>query len=311
MLASTKIQRFEVHSNGTFVIQNVQLQDRGQYLCIARNLYGSDRMTVTLVVLAHVPRVTLPRHRDVMVYLGKSVVLECQAQGLPTPNISWVLPDRSVVRTVSGSERRVMLLANGSLEIKHTNYMDKGIYKCIASNAAGADMLSVRLQISAYPPMIHQQSKETRTVPNGQAVYIHCTSEGFPIPALRWVTFNGTQIRPSQFINDNLFVFPNGTLYIRKPTEQDSGNYECVAVNSVGVAMRSVSLQVKGNSSMAKIISTSAQITDVQYGGQLSLDCTAAGSPNPRIIWRTPSKKLLDAHYRYKKLHLKKYIFNT
>ncbi|XP_055070751.2 matrix-remodeling-associated protein 5 [Misgurnus anguillicaudatus] len=299
MLSDSRIQRFEVHSNGTFVIHNVQLQDRGQYLCTARNLYGSDRMTVTLVVLAHVPRVTLPRHRDVMVYLGKSVVLECKAQGLPTPNISWVLPDRSVVRTVSGSEQRVMLLANGSLEIKHTNYMDRGVYKCIASNAAGADMLSVRLQISALPPMIHQQRRENRTIPDGQAVYIHCTSEGFPSPALSWVTFNGTQIRPSQFINDNLFVFPNGTLYIRKPTEQDSGNYECVAVNSVGVAMRSVTLHVKGNSSMAKIISTPAQMTDVQYGGQLSLDCTATGTPNPRIIWRTPSKKLLDAHYSF------------
>ncbi|KAA0715369.1 Matrix-remodeling-associated protein 5 [Triplophysa tibetana] len=296
MSSNTRIQRFEVQSNGTLMIQNVQLQDRGQYVCLAANVYGSDKMTVTLVVSAHVPRVTLPRHRDLRVYLGNSALMECQAQGLPSPNISWVLPDRSVLRTVSESDgmgKKVALFANGTLGIKRTSYLDRGLYKCLASNAAGADMLTVRLQIAALPPMIHQQRRENQTVPDGQDVFIHCTSEGSPSPSVRWVTFSGTQIRPSQFINGNLFVFPNGTLYIRKATEKDSGNYECVAVNSVGVASRTVNVQVKKNSSLVKIISSSSQKIEVQYGGQLSLQCTAAGQPQPRIIWRTPSKKLL------------------
>ncbi|KAI7808657.1 immunoglobulin superfamily member 10 [Triplophysa rosa] len=300
MSANTRIQRFEVQSNGTLIIQNVQLQDRGQYVCLAGNVYGSDKMTVTLVVSAQVPRVTLPRHRDLRVCLGNSALMECQAQGLPSPNISWVLPDRSVVRTVSESDgmgKKIVLFANGTLAIKRTSYLDRGVYKCIASNAAGADMLTVRLQIAALPPMIHQQRRENQTVPDGQDVFSHCTSEGSPSPSVRWVTFSGTQIRPSQFINGNLFVFPNGTLYIRKATEKDSGNYECVAMNSVGVASRSVNVQVKRNSSLVKIISSSSQNTDVQYGGQLSLHCTATRQPHPRIIWRTPSKKLLHAHY--------------
>ncbi|XP_051566264.1 matrix-remodeling-associated protein 5-like [Myxocyprinus asiaticus] len=297
--ANTRIQRFEVLPNGTFIIHNVQLQDRGQYMCSARNLYGIDKMSMTLVVSAHMPRMTLPRHQDMTVYLGNSALMECQAQGLPTPNISWVLPDHSVVHSVSSTESRVMLLVNGTLQIKHTNYLDRGIYKCIASNVAGADMLSVRLQISALPPMIQQQRWENHTVHDGEAVYIHCTAEGAPSPAIRWVSMSGAQILPSQFLNGNLFVFPNGTLYIRNPTEKDSMNYECVAVNSVGVSRRTVSLQVKRNSSLAKITSTSKQSTDVSYGDQLSLNCTANGSPNPRIIWRTPSKKLIDVHYRW------------
>ncbi|KAG1956198.1 matrix-remodeling-associated protein [Pimephales promelas] len=299
MSTNTRIQRFEVQSNGTFVIRNVQLQDRGQYLCSARNLHGIDKMMVTLVVSAHGPKVTLPRHQDVTVFLGNSALLECQAQGLPIPNISWVLPNRSVVRAASTSEQKITLFANGTLQVKDTNYLDRGVYKCIASNAAGADMLSVRLQIAALPPKIQEQRWENHTVSDGQSAFVHCTAKGSPSPAIRWVTVTGTQLRPSQFINSNLFVFPNGTLFIRNPTEKDSGNYECVAVNSVGVVKRIVNLQVKRSSTSARITSASANNTDVRYGSRLSLDCSATGSPNPRIIWRTPSKKLVDAYYSF------------
>lgn len=309
MSTNTIIQRFEIQSNGTFVIHNVQLQDRGQYLCSARNLHGIDKMMVTLVVLAQAPKMMIPRHQDVTVFLGDGALLDCQAQGLPIPNISWVLPDRSVVRTISDSEQKVMLFTNGTLQVKHTNYLDKGVYKCIASNAAGADMLSVRLQIAVLPPTIQEQRWENHTVSDGQSAFIHCTAKGAPSPAIRWVTFSGTQLRPSQFVNSNLFVFPNGTLFIRSPTEEDSGNYECVAVNSVGVAKRSVNLQVRRNSTTARILSTSAHITVVRYGGQLSLNCSATGSPNPRIIWRTPSKKLVDAFYRYRNLYITMFSF--
>uniref|UniRef100_A0A8C1YMD2 Matrix-remodelling associated 5b n=1 Tax=Cyprinus carpio TaxID=7962 RepID=A0A8C1YMD2_CYPCA len=296
---NTKIQRFEVQSNGTFVIHSVQLQDRGQYLCSARNPHGIDKMMVTLVVVAHAPRMILPHHKDITVYQGNSAFLECQAQGLPTPNISWVLPDRSVVRAISNSQQKVMLFTNGTLQVKNTNHLDKGVYKCIASNAAGADMLSVRLQITASPPTMQEQIWENYTVSDGQSAFMHCTAKGTPSPTLRWVTFTGVQLHPSQFINSNLFVFPNGTLFIRNPTEKDSGNYVCVAVNSVGVSKRTVNLQVKRSSTTARIMSTSAHSIDVRYGGQLSLNCSATGSPNPRIIWRTPSKKLVDAYYSF------------
>ncbi|XP_073701959.1 matrix-remodeling-associated protein 5 [Garra rufa] len=299
MSANSRIQRFEVRSNGTLAIHNVQLQDRGQYLCITRNLHGIDKMMVTLVVLAHAPKMMLPRHKDMTVYLGNSALLECKAQGLPSPNISWVLPDRSVVRTTTNTEQKVMLFTNGTLLVKHTNYLDKGVYKCIANNAAGADMLSVRLQISALPPTIQEQLWENYTISDGQSAFMHCTAKGSPNPTIRWVTFTGAQLRPSQFINGNLFVFPNGTFFIRNPIEKDSGKYECVAVNSVGVAKRTVNLQMKRNSTTAKIMSTSAHSTDVRYGSQLSLNCSATGSPSPRIIWRTPSKKLVDAYYSF------------
>lgn len=297
--ANTKILRFEVQPSGTLVIRNVQLQDHGQYVCTAQNQYGIDRIMATLMVLAQKPKILLPWQHDMTVYLGDHANLECQAQGLPHPQVSWVLPNHTVVQTVSTRKQRLMLFSNGTLHMKQTTLPDSGVYKCIANNVAGTATITIRLHITPLPPIIQQQRQENCTISEGQTMYIHCSTKGAPYPLIRWIIFSGMQIRPSQFINGNLFVFPNGTLYIRNPTEKDSGTYECVAVNVMGVAKRRVSVLVKRTSSTAKITFTSPLRTEVIYGGYLHLDCSASGSPEPKIIWKTPAKKLIDAHFRY------------
>ncbi|KAJ7319639.1 hypothetical protein JRQ81_019150 [Phrynocephalus forsythii] len=293
--ANTRIQRFEVLKNGTFIIRNVQLQDRGQYLCTAQNLHGVDKMIVLLTVLAQQPKMLGSRFRDVTVYFGEKVTMVCQASGIPNPHISWIFPDRKILQMVSSTEGRIMLYENGTLSLKDTTFSDRGVYKCIASNAAGADSLAVRLHVAALPPIIQQEKLENISLSVGQNVNIHCSAKGAPLPGIRWVLFDGTQIRTSQFVHGNLFVFPNGTLYIRNVSPRDSGSYECIAANMVGAARRTVWLHVQKQSTNAKITGSSPQRTDVTYGSALRLDCTASGDPWPRILWRLPSKRMVDS----------------
>lgn len=246
-----------------------------------------------------------PRYSEVTVYLGETVAFECQSQGLPHPRITWVLPDREMVHssgpTQANPESKVSVLPNGTLHMKSVSHMDRGIYKCIASNAAGADTISVRLTIAALPPIIQQPRHENVTLPEGSTAYLNCTARGAPPPSIGWITPDGMQLHPSQFINGrNLFVLPNGTLYVRSLFPTDAGRYECSVTNVVGTARRTIILTVRKSIiySRAKITFSSPQKTDVVYGGRLHLDCIASGNPEPRIIWRTPSKKLVDAHYR-------------
>ncbi|KAL8190214.1 UNVERIFIED_CONTAM: hypothetical protein K2H54_043893, partial [Gekko kuhli] len=295
MTANTRIQRFEVLKNGTFIIHKVHLQDRGQYLCMAQNLHGVDKMIVLLTVLAQQPKILGSRFRDVTVYFGEKVTMDCQATGIPSPHISWIFPDRKILQTVSTTEGRVMLYENRTLSLKDTNFSDRGVYKCIASNAAGADSTAVRLHIAALPPIIQQEKQQNISLNVGQNINIHCSAKAAPLPSIRWVLFDGTQIRTSQFVHGNLFVFPNGTLYIRNVSPKDSGSYECIAANMVGAARRSVWLHVKKQSTNARITGSSPQRTDVTYGGTLRLDCSASGDPWPRILWRLPSKRMVDS----------------
>ncbi|NXS64175.1 MXRA5 protein, partial [Brachypteracias leptosomus] len=295
MTANTRLQRFEVWKNGTLLIRNAQLQDRGQYLCTAQNLHGIDKMVTVLTVVAHQPKILLSRYRDVTVYFGETIAMECQASGTPSPHISWIFPDRKILQTVTTTENRIMLHENRTLSIKQATFSDRGVYKCVASNAAGADSIAVRLHIAALPPIIQQDKQENISLALGSSINIHCTAKAAPSPSIRWVVFDGTQIRPSQFVNGNLFVFPNGTLYIRNISPKDSGTYECIAANMVGAARRTIQLHVKKHASNAKITGSSPQRTDVTYGSILHLDCSASGDPWPRILWRLPSKRMIDS----------------
>ncbi|XP_056157051.1 matrix-remodeling-associated protein 5 [Lampris incognitus] len=302
---NTRVQRFEVHPNGTLIIHNTQPMDRGQYLCTVQNQYGTDKMVVSLVVLSQHPRVLQPRYHEATVYLGDDINLDCQVQGHPTPRVTWVLPDQvHMVATLppTAPQQRVVLLTNGTLRITQASHRDRGIYKCIGSSMAGADTVSVRLHVATLPPVIQQARHENATLPEGSAAYFHCTAKGAPPPVIRWMMPDGVQLMASQFMNErNLLVFPNGTLYMHSIGPGNAGRYECTASNGVAVGRRTVILGVrKGHSSArAKIVSSSPQRTDVIYGGKLRLDCLATGKPEPRIIWRTPTKKLVDAQYSF------------
>uniref|UniRef100_A0A8D1QDC1 Matrix-remodeling-associated protein 5 n=1 Tax=Sus scrofa TaxID=9823 RepID=A0A8D1QDC1_PIG len=299
MTPNTRVQRFEVLKNGTFVIRNVQVQDGGQYMCTAKNLHGADRMVVLLTVAVQQPQILASHYKDVTVYLGDTIAMECLAKGTPAPQISWIFPDRRVWQAVSPVEGRITLHENRTLSIKEASFSDRGVYKCVASNAAGADSLAIRLHVAALPPVIQQEKLENISVPPGLSIHIHCTAKAAPLPSVRWVLWDGTQIRPSQFLHGNLFVFPNGTLYIRNLAPKDSGRYECVAANLVGSARRAVQLSVMRAAANARITGTSPQRTDVRYGGTLRLDCSASGDPWPRILWRLPSKRMIDTLFSF------------
>ncbi|XP_029968356.1 matrix-remodeling-associated protein 5-like isoform X2 [Salarias fasciatus] len=301
MSVHSRAQRYEVLQNGTLVIQNVQQQDRGTYICSAQSYLGRDRLLTTLEVWTRPPRMKLPSYRESTIHQGGEVHFECQAEGIPTPLLSWVLPDRSVV-TSERSTNRIKMDTNGTLHISVTLPSDRGVYRCVASNSAGAASASVRVHVSSLPPVIQQPREEHLLLSPGRPVYAHCSARGAPPPTLRWRIPDGTLVRPSQFLHGNLFVLPNGTLHIRKIGPKDTGRYECSASNAVGADKRTVKVEIKEEGparSEARIVSSSPSISAVHYGGTLQLHCSVNGNPAPIIIWRTPSRKLVDVHLSF------------
>ncbi|XP_029627351.1 matrix-remodeling-associated protein 5 [Salmo trutta] len=292
-------QRFEVVKNGTFVIKNVQLQDRGQYLCTAQNTFGSDRMVITLAVLTQPPKIIGPHSREVPVYLGKAISLDCVASGKPQAQISWILPDRTFVRDVGALDRSASLLANGTLRIQSANFSSKGDYRCIASNAAGADTVTFHIHVAALPPTINEEASESIVIQEGRSVYVHCTAKGEPAPVLKWSLPAGVHVKPSQFLGRRLFVFPNGTLYIKNISPEDSGRYECSVTNAVGAARRVLYLKARQEVPSLRLSHHPSQQHRVtaMYGSTVYLHCPeSTGSPRG-TLWQLPSKTLLEHRY--------------
>lgn len=120
-------------------------------------------MVVTLAVQTEAPKIKPPKSMNIAVYLGQTVIVDCSASGKPSAQISWILPDRTFVCEI-GDVKTVLsptsLLQNGSLQIHSPNFSSKGEYKCIASNAAGADTITYNLQVAALPPSISEDVRE-------------------------------------------------------------------------------------------------------------------------------------------------------
>ncbi|XP_057705567.1 matrix-remodeling-associated protein 5 isoform X2 [Corythoichthys intestinalis] len=304
--------RFEVFKNGTFVIKTVQLQDRGQYLCTAQNKFGSDRMVITLAVQTEAPKIQPPRSTEIANYFGKGVSLDCLASGKPPAHISWILPDGTFVReigTINSPISKMSLLENGTLQMQSTNFSSKGDYKCIASNAAGADTVTYHLHVAALPPSISEAASDTLIIPTGRNVYVHCSMKGEPLPTLKWTLPSGIHVRPSQFLGHKLFVFPNGTLYFKNVLPADAGRYECSATNTVGIAKRTVRLEVRADSSSHfrhpslpfppthHAVPSRQHSVSAMYGSAVYLHCPESiGSPRG-TVWQLPSKIIMEHHY--------------
>ncbi|XP_049340302.1 matrix-remodeling-associated protein 5 [Astyanax mexicanus] len=290
-------QRFEVLLNGTFVIKNVQLQDRGQYLCTAQNKFGSDRMVVTLAVQTEPPKIEGPKYQHVSVYLGKPFSLDCVAVGKPQAQVSWILPDRTFIRDIAVHNGPVSLFPNGTLSIHSANFSSKGDYKCIASNAAGADTLTYQLHVGALPPTIKEEASESIAINTGRSIYVHCTTKGEPVPLLKWVLPDGSQLKPTQFIGRRLFIFPNGTLFIKSLAPTDAGKYECSATNMVGFAKRVVDLNIKQESPDPWRGPSQQHSVSAMYGSTVFLHCPESTGTHRGTVWRLPSKAVLEHRY--------------
>lgn len=291
--------RWAVLANGTLLVARAGLQDAGQYLCTAVNALGAARLLVTLAVLGSPPRIARGHQRLLTAHSGTSVALACRAQGWPPPAISWLLANGTRLSHSSSSARdRARVEPDGTLVIRAVTVYDRGLYSCRASSPAGSDTLPVRLQVVAAPPGILEEKRQSVAGALGDSLQLPCTAQGTPEPAVHWVLPDGSALRPLQLLHPRLLVLPNGTLHLGSLAPADSGTYECIATSSTGSDRRVVSLELQRTDTLPKIAIASQQLTRLSFGDRLLLNCTASGEPKPRIIWRLPSKAVVDQWHR-------------
>ncbi|XP_030911307.1 immunoglobulin superfamily member 10, partial [Geospiza fortis] len=126
--------------------------------------------------------------------------------------------------------------------------------------------------------------------------FIPCEATGNPPPTIQWTKI--PSVRPLQALHARLVLLANGTLRLGSINPSDSGTYECIATSSTGSDRRVVSLTVEHRDTPPKIAIASPELTRLNFGERLLLNCTANGEPKPRIIWRLPSKALVDQWHR-------------
>uniref|UniRef100_A0A8C5DNN2 Ig-like domain-containing protein n=1 Tax=Gouania willdenowi TaxID=441366 RepID=A0A8C5DNN2_GOUWI len=261
-----------------------------------------------------------PKSTEIAVYVGKTVTLECLASGKPPAQISWILPDRTFVRetgTIHTSLSPMSLLQNGTLQIHSANFSSKGDYKCIASNAAGADTITYHLHVDSSAnregwwklclflstikvgpnaPKIGYKSPSVVTVNLGQSVQLSCTATGDPTPRILWISPRQEVIPAS---SNKFQIMEDGSLVLKKVTLADEGKYACVARNSVGDDVKNMEIEVEPQEPYIneKKWKSSLKVLGVSYQTVL-LDCKVEGKPEPRVWWVSPYGVSLTVPYR-------------
>lgn len=203
-----------------------------------------------------------------------------------------------MVSESSTGNRQARVTSDGTLVIHNISVYDRGFYKCMARNSAGQDSLLVKIQVIAAPPVILEQKRQVIVATWGENLKLPCTAKGTPQPSVHWVLSDGTEVKPLQFIDSKLFLFLNGTLYIKNIDSSNRGTYECIATSSTGSERRVVIITMEERETIPRIEFASQTWNEVNFGEKLLLNCSAIGEPKPQIIWRLPSKAIVDQWHR-------------
>ncbi|CAL8072158.1 unnamed protein product [Calicophoron daubneyi] len=76
---------------GTLIIQYVQKQDAGDYICVAQSTYRNARINMSVkVIVGEKPQITQISSNQT-VRVGSQLILNCHATGDPPPQVSWIV----------------------------------------------------------------------------------------------------------------------------------------------------------------------------------------------------------------------------
>ncbi|EMP34679.1 Hemicentin-2 [Chelonia mydas] len=260
-------------------IQRAQVTHAGRYTCLAANAVGQVERTFDLAV--HVPP-ELVRGAgsvtSVTVSLHGALTLICEASGVPPPSVSWSWENSPIIP----GEHTRLLSGGWILRLTRMRAQDRGLYSCIASNAAGEARKDFSVEV-LVPPSIENAGEEDRVqVPEGQSVSWSCIATGNPKPEITWLK-DGSPL----LSRDAYHISPDGfVLQINQTTLSSAGRYSCVASNAVADKTKHYLLSVLVSPTFpgASHEGATDDVT-VVINNPVSLPCEALAYPSPTITW--------------------------
>lgn len=226
--------------------------------------------------------------------------MDCVVTGLPNPEVSWSLPDGTLINNALQSDddglrsHRYVIFGNGTLLLQQMGKKDEGDYTCYARNKLGKDERKVSVTVGPHAPKIQLKSLSLVSVKLGESAHLGCTVIGEPSPNIMWISPRKDMITvPSERFQ----ILKDGML-VRKVTLDDEGTYSCVARNPFGDDVKNVRLEVEPEEPSISGVKGKSSTRSLAVFYQTSLlDCRAEGKPVPRVWWVTPSGFSLPKPY--------------
>ncbi|KAJ8358884.1 hypothetical protein SKAU_G00154090 [Synaphobranchus kaupii] len=270
--------------------ENISENDAGEYECLATNSLGTATHSFTVSVEAAPHWTKQPESQ--MYAPGETVRLHCEANGIPTPNISWSINGNAISGIDQDNRRRVH---GGTLILKDVEFSDTAVYQCQASNKHGTVLVNTYIHVIELHPQILTKDDVIYKVTEGQTAVLKCNTFGSPQPKLTWESLSWDSV----LSNPRTSLLTSGVLQINNTAMEDGGQYTCSVVNSnLSITAQ---LQVFNRS----VIVPFPEFLRVRSGESAVITCDARIDPQLKIEqrqWRKARQKLIessDNNYRF------------
>uniref|UniRef100_A0AAX7T605 Neural cell adhesion molecule L1-like n=1 Tax=Astatotilapia calliptera TaxID=8154 RepID=A0AAX7T605_ASTCA len=263
---------------------NITLDDDGEYECKASNTHGSITRSFTVTVEAAPYWMKEPQ--NLMYTPGETVRLDCQADGIPRPSITWRI-NGQLLTEVDEEPRRTVTA--GTLIMKDVNIGDTAVYQCEAKNDHGSILLNTYLYVVELPPQILSPDGFIYNATKGRDVALHCESFGSPRPRVTWDREDTGALLLDPLLYPRVSILTNGTLKLSDVSHNDSGEYICSVQNT------NISITAKLDVFRPSEILTPPQAVRVVQGKSAFLDCDVDTDPRLRdyqVVWKKANRKL-------------------
>ncbi|XP_061773024.1 neuronal cell adhesion molecule-like isoform X7 [Nerophis ophidion] len=220
-----------------------------------------------------------------MVLRGQVLEMECIAEGLPTPDISWAKVGGELPAT-----RTSFLHHQKTLRIANVSEADAGEYQCTARNKHGSVGHAIAVTVKAAPYWIGGAPRNLVMAPGENGV-LTCRASGTPKPDIQWA-INGMAIEnspkdPSRKVEEDSIIFS-------QVQTGSSAVYQCNVSNQYGYLLANAFVNVL--SEPPRVLTPANKVYQVIRNQPALLDCTSFGSPIPKITWFKDSRSgTLDA----------------
>ncbi|XP_020508602.2 B-cell receptor CD22 isoform X1 [Labrus bergylta] len=195
-------------------LHSVQSADSGEYYCTAENMLGRRKSKYVSVNVKYCPQVaTLSVSPSGEIVEGSTVTLTCSSDANPAANYTWYKENHKLLE----GQESIYNFTNISSE-------DRGLYYCKSENQYGrVNSTSLFLDVHYGPKLPSVSVILSAEVVEGSLVTLICSSDANPAANHTWYKENEDSPKASG---------PSFT--ISDFRAELSGNYYCVAQNTLG-----------------------------------------------------------------------------
>ncbi|XP_076629101.1 protein turtle isoform X5 [Colletes latitarsis] len=238
-------------------------------------------------VSAAPPKFSITPEEIIYVNVGDAIILNCQAEGTPTPEILWykdanpVEPSSTIGIFNDGTELRISTIKNE----------DIGDYTCIARNGEGQISHTARVIIAGGAVITVPPTNQTKL--EGEKVQFSCEAKALPgNVTVRWFR-EGAPVTEVSALDTRVSIKTDGSLVINPVSADDSGQYLCEVTNGIGDP-QSASAYLNVEYPAKVTFTPTVQYLPFRLAGVVQ--CYIKANPPLQYVTWTKDKRLLEPY---------------